>query len=134
AGPTSGAQGSAEVSTTLSVGGNSSAGTLSALAQPASESRPTAVMAQSTLEPLAVVRSVPPVYPAIAKARSLTTTVVVEVKVGKDGKVSNPKLISGLPIFRDAAFDAVKQWVFKPAKLNGQPIEQTTQISLKFNP
>jgi protein TonB len=91
-------------------------------------------MAQSTLEPLAVVRSVPPVYPAIAKARSLTTTVVVEVKVGKDGKVSSPKLISGLPIFRDAAFDAVKQWVFKPAKLNGQPIEQTTQISLKFNP
>ncbi|MBZ5533117.1 MAG: TonB family protein [Acidobacteriia bacterium] len=134
AGATSGAQGSAEVSTTLSVGGNSSAGTLSALAQPASESRPTAVMAQSTLEPLVVVRSVPPVYPAIAKARSLTTTVVVEVKVGKDGKVSNPKLISGLPIFRDAAFDAVKQWVFKPAKLNGQPIEQTTQISLKFNP
>jgi TonB family protein len=128
------AQANADVTPSLTVGSNSAAGTLSALAQPASEARPTAVMAQSTLEPLAVVRSVPPVYPAIAKARGLATTVVVEVKVGKDGKVSNPKLISGLPIFRDAAFDAVKQWVFKPAKLNGQPIEQSTQISLKFNP
>ncbi len=130
---TNNAGASADVSPTLSVGGNSAAGTLSALA-PTGESRPTAVMAQSTLEPLVLVRSVPPVYPAIAKARSLTTTVVVEVKVGKDGKVSNPKLISGLPIFRDAAFDAVKQWVFRPAKLDGQPIEQSTQISLKFKP
>jgi outer membrane biosynthesis protein TonB len=37
-------------------------------------------------------------------------------------------------VFRDAAFDAVKQWLFKPAMLNGQPIEQTTQIKVVFSP
>lgn len=129
------AQPGAEVAPSLTVGtGSASANSLSALAQPVGGSRPTAVMAQSDLEALVVVKRVPPVYPAIAKARRLSGTVVVEVKVGKDGKVSNPRMVSGLPIFRDAAFDAVKQWVFKPARLNGQPIEQITQISVTFTP
>jgi protein TonB len=54
--------------------------------------------------------------------------------VGKDGKVRNPQFISGQPVFRDAAFDAVKQWKFKPAMLNGQPIDQSTQIKMDFRP
>lgn len=58
--------------------------------------------------------------------------VVVEVKVDKNGRVSNPRFISGLPVFKDAAFDAVLKYQFKPAKLNGQPIEQITQIKLVF--
>ena len=81
-----------------------------------------------------VIKSVQPVYPPIAKVRRLSGPVVVEVLVGKDGRVTNPKFISGQPVFHDAAFDAVKQWVFRPAKLNGQPIEQTTQIKVVFNP
>lgn len=129
------AQPGAEVAPSLTVGtGSTNANALSALAQPVGESRPKAVMAQSDLEPLATLKSVPPVYPAIAKARRITGTVVVEVKVGKDGRVSNPRLVSGPPIFRDAAFDAVKQWIFRPAKLNGQPIEQITQIRVDFRP
>lgn len=128
-------QTSIEVSPTLTVtSSNSGANALSAIAQPVSASRPAAVMAQSELEPLSIIKTVPPVYPAIAKARRMSGTLVVEVEVGKDGKVYNPKLISGLPIFRDAAFDALKQWVFKPAKLNGQPIKQSTRISVVFNP
>jgi protein TonB len=73
-------------------------------------------------------------YPQLAKARRISGTAVVKVTVGKDGKVSNPRFISGPMIFRDAAFDAVKQWLFKPAELNGQVIEQETEIRLKFNP
>lgn len=81
-----------------------------------------------------LVKSVQPIYPSIAKVRRLSGPVVVEVIVGKDGRVTNPKFISGQPVFRDAAFDAVKQWIFRPAKLNGQPIEQTTQIKVVFSP
>ncbi|HVG92329.1 MAG TPA: energy transducer TonB, partial [Alphaproteobacteria bacterium] len=36
-------------------------------------------------------------------------------------------------VFHDAAFDAVSRYQFKPAKLNGQAIEQTTQIRLNFH-
>jgi TonB family protein len=41
-------------------------------------------------------------------------------------------MLSGHQLFRDAAFAAVKQWVFKPAKLNGQTIDQSTTIRLHF--
>ena len=92
------------------------------------------MISQSDLEPAQALKKVAPIYPAIARARRLSGTVTVEFTVGKDGKVSNLKLTSGLPIFRDAAFDAIKQWVFKPAKLNGQNIDQTEQVKMAFNP
>lgn len=113
--------------------GSTPSAPLSALARPVATSTPSAAaIEQSQLEPLQLVRTVALPYPAIAKARHLSGPVVVEVKVGKDGKVSNPKFISGLPVFKDAAFEAVLQYRFKPAKLNGEPIEQTTQIRLNF--
>ncbi len=128
-----GQQGGDVAAPTLNVGGSNS-NALSALARPVNSNAPAASLAQSELEPMKLIRSVPPVYPPIAKVRRLSGEVVVEVKVGKDGRVTNPKFISGQPIFRDAAFDAVKQWVFRPAKLNGEPIEQTTQIKVDFRP
>jgi outer membrane biosynthesis protein TonB len=109
-----------------------SASNLSALARPVNSSTPAAAIEQSQLEPLQLIRTVPPVYPPIAKARNMTGAVEVELKVGKDGKPSNPKFISGPPIFKDAAFDAVMQYQFKPARLNGQPIEQLTRVRLVF--
>lgn len=111
-------------------GGNTAV--LPTLTRAVPTSTPTAAVQQSQLESLKLIKTVPPSYPSIARARHMSGTVVVEVKVGKDGKVSNPKFISGPPIFRDAAFNAVTQYRFKPATLNGEPIEQTTQIRLDF--
>ena len=122
----------ADVSANLAMQGGPASGALSALARPVNSSTPS--VAQSELEPMKVIKTVQPIYPTIAKVRRLSGPVLVEVKVGKDGHVTNPKFVSGQPVFRDAAFDAVKQWVFKPAMLNGQPIEQTTQIRVVFSP
>jgi len=107
---------------------------LSSLARPVSSSAPSAAaIEQSQLEPLQVLRTGPLVYPAIAKARGITGPAVVQVTVGKDGKPHDPKFISGQPIFKDAAFQAAMGYQFKPAKLNGQPIEQSTIIRLNFH-
>jgi len=112
---------------------NSSA-PLSTLARPVASSTPSAAaIEQSQLEPLQVLRPGPLVYPAIAKARGITGPAVVLVTVGKDGKPYNPKYISGQPIFKDAAIQAVMGYQFKPAKLNGQAIEQSTTIRLNFH-
>ena len=92
------------------------------------------MVAQSDLENSRAIQTVPAVYPEMAKSRRISGTVVVKVTVGKDGKAKNPVFVSGPIIFRDAAFDAVKQWVFKPAQLNGQSIEQETQIRMVFHP
>jgi TonB family protein len=106
---------------------------LSNLARPTASSAPSAAaIEQSQLEPLQVLRAGPLVYPAIAKARGITGPAVVQVTVGKDGRPHDPKFISGQPVFKDAAIQAVMGYTFKPAKLNGQPIEQATTIRLNF--
>lgn len=120
-----------DVAPSLAVGGSSS--DLGSLVHPVNAPKPT-MAAQSTLVNATLLHTAPAVYPEIAKSRHLSGTVTLKVMIGKDGKVSNPKFIGGPVIFRDAAFDAVKQWSFKPAMLNGQPIEQETQITMKFNP
>jgi TonB family protein len=81
-----------------------------------------------------VLKRVAPIYPAAAKERRIRGSLLVEAYVDKMGKVTNMKLVSGPPIFRDAAFEAIKQWQFKPVVLDGQPISQKTQIRLEFAP
>jgi protein TonB len=121
-----------ESTPSLNLGGTAGSGALSALAKP--EVAKPSMLAQSNLEPVQVLKRVAPVYPAIAKQRRLAGILVVQATVGKDGKITNLELVSGPPVFRDAAFEALKQWQFKPAMLNGQPIDQSTQIRLAFNP
>jgi len=123
----------AELAPSLNVGGATTAGSLSALAHPVSAA-PSATLAQSDLEPMKVLKQTSAVYPPLAKMRRMSGSAEVEFTVGKDGKAHNLKFVSGQPIFRDAAFDAIKQWVFKPAMLNGQPIEQNTRVKVDFHP
>lgn len=119
-----------DVAPSLAVGGSSE---ISSLARPVSSAKP-AMMAQSDLVNAKATRAVPAVYPMIAKARRLSGVVIVRVTVGKDGKPHDLRFISGPAVFQDAAFEAVKQWIFTPATLNGQPIEQDTEIKVNFHP
>jgi len=84
------------------------------------------------LEPIRVIKRVPPIYPPVAKARRLSASIVVQGTVDMNGRINNLQMISGSPLFREAVFDALKQWVFKPAKLSGQPIDQRTTIRIEF--
>src|SRR5205807_8222396 len=121
-----------DVAPSLAVGGGSASNSLSSLAKPANNA-PSAIV-QSELVPLQVLRKVPPVYPEFARARRVSGPVVVRVMVGTDGKVTNVTFISGPLIFRDAAFDAARASQYKPALLNGKPIEQPIDIRMNFTP
>jgi len=59
-------------------------------------------------------------------------TVLLSAVIGKNGSISDTKLIKGDPLLFQAALVAVKQWKYKPYTLNGQPIEVETQISVNF--
>jgi periplasmic protein TonB len=52
--------------------------------------------------------------------------------IGKDGTIQNLQLVSGHPMLVAAATEAVKQWVYKPTLLNGEPVEVITQIDVNF--
>ena len=79
-----------------------------------------------------LIRKVTPQYPPLAKQARVQGTVRFQAIIGKDGTIQNLQLISGHPLLVPAATDAVKQWLYKPTLLNGEPVEVVTQIDVNF--
>jgi TonB family protein len=75
---------------------------------------------------------VPPVYPPIARHTNVGGTVVLDIFIATDGTVKDLSVLSGPAMFRQAALDAVRQWIFRPALLNGAPTETLTQTEVNF--
>ena len=78
------------------------------------------------------VKHVPPVYPSIAQSARISGTIIVEVLVGADGRVSSAKIIRSIPLLDQAALEAVRQWEFSPPLLNGQPTPLLMSVSVEF--
>jgi len=79
-----------------------------------------------------VVNRVEPVYPAQALPQHLEGAVILQVWVARDGAVQDVKLIRGNFALARAAFDAVRQWRFKPYSPNGRPVDFQTVVTLSF--
>jgi protein TonB len=73
-----------------------------------------------------------PVYPPLAKQARISGVVHLNAVIAKDGTIQNLTLISGHPLLVQAAMDAVRQWVYAPTLLNGEPVEVVTQIDVNF--
>jgi TonB family protein len=80
-----------------------------------------------------VVKQVPPAYPDAATKQSLEGTVWLELWVGEDGRVVEVKVQkTDAEVFNQAAIDAAKQWLFKPASVNGKPVSVWVTVPFKF--
>jgi len=79
-----------------------------------------------------LISHVEPVYPPLAKQAHVQGTVELSAIIGKDGHTRDPKLVRGHPLLVQAALDAVKDWVYRPTLMNGEPVEVSTQISINF--
>jgi periplasmic protein TonB len=79
-----------------------------------------------------LIRKVTPQYPPLAKQARVQGTVRFQAIIGKDGTIQNLQLITGHPLLVPAATEAVKQWLYKPTLLNGEPVEVVTQIDVNF--
>jgi TonB family protein len=80
-----------------------------------------------------LIHAVQPAYPPAAFQRKAQGVVRFQVTVAKDGSVKNLQLVSGDPLLNAAAKQAVLQWKYRPALLNGEPVEVTQAIVVKFN-
>ena len=78
------------------------------------------------------LRSVAPVYPAIAQSAHVEGSVVIEAVIGEDGAVREAKVTSGPSLLQGAALDAVRQWTFTPTRLNGQPVAVIMTVTVVF--
>jgi len=81
-----------------------------------------------------ILKRVQPVYPADLKANGVTGTVMIQALIQKDGTVSDLHVTNtGVdPGLVTAATDAVSQWQYRPALLNGEPVMVLTNIAVSF--
>jgi TonB family protein len=73
-----------------------------------------------------------PVYPPDAKLARIQGVVKLSAIISKDGTMQHLEVISGHPLLIPAALEAVRQWVYQPTLLNGEPVEVVTEIDVNF--
>jgi protein TonB len=79
-----------------------------------------------------LIRQPKPVYPPLAKQARIQGVVKLNAIISKDGTIQNLTVLSGHPLLVPSAMEAVKQWVYAPTLLNGEPVEVVTQIDVNF--
>ncbi len=79
-----------------------------------------------------LIRKVIPQYPQMAKLARVSGTVKLTGVIAKDGTIEHLELISGNPLLVPAAIAAVKQWIYSPTFLNGDPVEVIAPIDVIF--
>jgi len=86
----------------------------------------------SHVDPPILVHRTDPRYPSATP--HLTGTVVIEATIGTDGRLHDPHVLSGPMILKNAAIAALSQWIYRPAKVNGQVVSAPTRIEMHFGP
>lgn len=94
--------------------------------------------ALSTIKPVRdgmVVKSFTPEYPIKAQRRKAEGYVDLHFTATVTGDVKDVVVAKAEPaqLFDEAAIKAIKRWKFKPAEINGQPVEQRLSLRIRFD-
>ncbi len=86
----------------------------------------------AVLEQAKIVQKTRVRYPPMALANHVQGAVVLQLKIGKDGRVIQATRIKGDPLLGQAAIEAVRSWRYKPAMRDGVPMESETEVTVNF--
>jgi len=85
------------------------------------------------IDPPSLLREVKALYTDEARRQGIEGDVVLEIVVRRDGSVGDVRLQRGLDRGLDQrAIDAVRQWRFTPARLNGEAIPVVMTVTVNF--
>ena len=79
-----------------------------------------------------LISQVAPLYPAMAKSQHVSGNVVIDALIDVSGRVTTMKIISGPALLHQAAKDALHQWKYQPASLDGKPVPMHLTVTLQF--
>lgn len=80
-----------------------------------------------------VISRVEPAYTDDARRARISGIVILESVIDHTGVVTDVRVLKPLPFgLSEAAVDAVKQWVFKPATLNGEAVDVMFNLTVNF--
>lgn len=75
-----------------------------------------------------------PHYPEAARQARIQGVVILQTIINALGKVTNVKVLKGLPEgLTEAAVAAVTQWEFSPATLDGEPVAVYYMVTISFS-
>jgi protein TonB len=83
-------------------------------------------------EPPVPLREIRPVYPDFAADAGITGTVLLHVLVGVDGRVEDVRVLHSVPVLNDAAIEAARRWIFRPARVSGRAVRVWVALPMRF--
>lgn len=92
-----------------------------------------AIRVGGDIAPPKKVKNVAPVYPEMARQARVEGIVILECEISPMGRVTNVKVLRGMPLLDQAAIDAVKQWVYTPTLVGGVPVPVLMTATVQFN-
>lgn len=98
--------------------------------QPVAPAEPLAV--GGDVRPAKLIASVSPLYPQLAKSQHVSGDVKVDALIDATGRVTTMKVVSGPTLLHQAAMDALHQWKYQPATLDGKPVPMHLTVTLQF--
>jgi TonB family protein len=120
-----------EGSTALSPGENSFGTNFAESSnQPAAPAAP--VQVGGDVKPARLISSAAPVYPALAKTQHISGDVRVDALIDATGRVTTMKVVSGPSMLHQAAMDALRQWKYQAATLDGKPVAMHLTVTIQF--
>jgi protein TonB len=84
------------------------------------------------IAPPAKLRDVQAVYPPIARASQVQGVVIIEAVIDEMGQVADARVLRSIPLLDAAALDAVRQWVYTPTLMNGEPKAVLMTVTVNF--
>jgi protein TonB len=93
---------------------------------------PSPVRLHSGIQAPRKIQDVTPVYPAMARMARAQGVVILEAVIDALGNVASVEVRHSNPLLDQAAIDAVRQWRYTPALLNGQAVPVIVTITVRF--
>jgi protein TonB len=87
----------------------------------------------SGIQPPRKIVDVKPIYPTLALTARQEGVVILETIIDVHGGVETVHVLRGYSLLDQAAIDAVRQWRFTPALLNGQPVPVVMTVTVNFS-
>jgi TonB family protein len=92
-----------------------------------------AVKVRGDLKPPKPIKVVKAVYPEIARQAAVEGVVILEAKTDVNGRVKDVRILRPVPLLNEAAIAAVRQWVYEPLVIDGEPREAVFTVTLRFS-
>lgn len=90
------------------------------------------VRAKGDIKPPKLIKKVDPVYPQEAKKEGIEGVVVIEATTDVYGRVVDTKVIRSVPELDKSAMEAIKQWVYEPMIIDGEPVGVIFTVTCVF--